>query len=522
MRRHGIRATKAGDAGALQPTTTFWHRAVLVGLAVGGTYSLLFFADYWVHSSSEQRSLAWFLVLTFTIFWKPIRSLYYWWLFLWIGEPKARTGDSADSPACARVDVVTTSMPGEPLEMLERNLTALGRLQGLHRAYLLDGGNDPLLRARCVALGVEHIDCRGIEGAKAGKINHCLKQHSSAEFLVVLDPDHIPRHDFIQRVLPHFEDGRVGFVQVVQAYYNLRDNWIAWAAAEQTFGFYGPTMMGLHGLGIPTAIGANCTFRRAALDSIGGHAVHLAEDALTSMRLHAQGWRSVYLPWRGSSGLVPTDLSAFWKQQLKWAAGMTYLLTQEYPKLFFRFSALARLHYFVAGTHYMAGVVAALNLLLPPIFLFFHVEAVSIPLQGFLLHCLPYLAFASAIGGLAQHWYSHREERGLPFRAMLLEHATWHIYALGFVYGIIGHRIPYLPTPKGASSATPLRLVLPHWAIIALSMAAVAWVPLTYSHLDAGTELMMFFAILNSALLLPIVSANLWARLVSPRLEGTT
>ena len=132
--------------------------------------------------------------------------------------------------------------------------------------------------------------------------------------------------------MPHYEDDEVGFVQVVQAYYNIDESFVAYAAAEQSFGFYGPTLLGLNGQGIPTAIGANCTFRRKALDSIGGHAVHLAEDALTSMRIHAEGWKSVYEPYRASEGLVPADIGAFFKQQLKWSTGLTTLLFREYPK----------------------------------------------------------------------------------------------------------------------------------------------------------------------------------------------
>ena len=51
-------------------------------------------------------------------------------------------------------------------------------------------------------------------------------------------------------------------------------------------------MMGMNAYNTAQAIGANCTFRRAALDSIGGHAAGLTEDMHTAMRLHAQGWKS--------------------------------------------------------------------------------------------------------------------------------------------------------------------------------------------------------------------------------------
>jgi cellulose synthase (UDP-forming) len=461
----------------------------------------LFFGEYWFTSGHRRQPFI-FGLLSFALFWKPLRNLYNWWLYSWADTPK----DCAESTSTfdTSVDIVTTAMPGEPYDMFVRTLNAIAVVDGLHGAFLLDGGNDPALKNLCRCLGITHVNCQGMPGAKAGKVNHCLRHHSNAEFVVVIDPDHVPQPDFIVRVLPYFSDPTVGFVQVVQAYYNLRENWVSWAAAEQTFGFYGPTLMGLHGLGLPTAIGANCTFRRSALDSVGGHAEHLAEDALTSMRIHANGWKSVYLPWRGSVGIVPTDLGSFWKQQLKWATGMTYLMVKHYPRLFRRFPVMAKLHYLLANTYYLCGVAAALNLVLPILFLFFQVYAVEMPLRSFLFHLAPYALISTTINLLVQRWYSHREEWGIPWRSMFLEHGTWHIYLVGFFYGLVGRKVPYLPTPKDADDYVSPSLFVPHLAIIALSLAAIAWVPLTYHRVDAGTTLMIGFCALNAAMLLPV------------------
>jgi cellulose synthase (UDP-forming) len=114
------------------------------------------------------------------------------------------------------------------------------------------------------------------------------------ELILVLDPDHIPFPEFLDRVLGQFDDERVGFVQVSQAYYNQSRSFTAAGAVEQTYAFYGPGQMGLHGHGACVAIGANCTFRRAALESIGGHGVGLAEDLVTAIRLH--GADCLFLP----------------------------------------------------------------------------------------------------------------------------------------------------------------------------------------------------------------------------------
>ena len=498
-----IRVRHAGRQREIEPRVPWRERVEMLLLAALGVQAFLFFSEYWFFSTS-RRSPILFWLLTLAVFWNPLRNLYNWWVYLWASHPLDLRRDGKEPPLDGRIaDVLTTAMPGEPYPMFEATLEAVSRLEHLNKAYLLDGGDDPALRELCERLGVEHLDCRGVKGAKAGKVNLCLRERSRAEFVLVIDPDHIPRPDFLTRTLPWFEDPETGFVQVVQAYHNLRENWVAWGAAEQTFGFYGSTQMGLNGLGIPTAIGANCTFRRAALDSIGGHAEHLAEDALTSMRLHAEGWNSTYLPWRGSEGLVPTDLGTYWKQQLKWATGMSYLMFAEVPKLFRRFDPVARLHYVASSTYYLGGVAQALNLVLPIVCLLFQVYGVEMPLSGFLVHLAPYVLVSALMHAIAQRWYTHREEKGIPWRSMLLERATWHVHLLGFVFGAIGRKVPYLPTPKEGSDKPIPWLVAPHWAIILLSVLAILWVPVHYQRIDDGTWLMVFFAGLNSLLLLP-------------------
>jgi cellulose synthase (UDP-forming) len=482
-------------------------RALLIAALSFGLLSAMYFAEYWFLSEA-RREPVYFALLSFAIFWGIHRSLINAYIYFFITPPQA----TPFAQHSYTVDVLTTAMPGEPFAMFETTLSAIAAMRQPHRTFLLDGGNDPELRALCTRLGVEHVDCRRVDGAKAGKINHCLEHHARGEIVLVIDPDHRPRADLLERALPWFGDERIGFVQVVQAYYNTSESFVADAAAEQTFGFYGPTMLGLNGLGIPTAIGANCLFRRAALDSIGGHAVHLAEDALTSMRLHARGYRSVYLPYRGTAGLVPADLGSFFKQQFKWSTGMFYLLLREYPKLFASFDGVARAHYFFASTFYVHALATFLTLVLPIWFLFRQVFAIELALDEFIVHLLPYALSTVLTHVLIQRWYTHSTERRVPWRSLVLEKGTWHVYLMGFVSGVLGRRVEYLPTPKGTDRAAMPRLVLPHVLVMVLSAAAIVFALLTYPRLDDGTLLMMFFAALNIVLLMPVTWIALFPR----------
>jgi cellulose synthase (UDP-forming) len=407
-------------------------RIVLGVLVLIGIQAALYYADYWFFGG-HRKNIILFIILSYAVFRGVARSVASWVIFLFVSIPKRRT-----VPESVSVDVLTTAMPGEPYEMFERTLTAMAAMTYPHTRYLLDGGNDSALKKLCARLDIVHIDCSGVGGAKAGKINYCLERYARGEFVLILDPDHIPRPDFIEKALACFTDESIGFVQVVQAYHNTGESVIAKAAAEQTYGFYGPQMMGLNGMGIPVAIGANCLFRRRALDSIGGHAVDLAEDAATSMKLHAQGWQSRYIPYRGSYGLVPADLQTFFKQQVKWSTGMFQLFLRNYFRLFGRFNLAARFYYLFAGTFYLNGIVSLLMILLPSLFLFFKIYAIEMPIDGFLMHLIPYVLAVIGITAFLQRWYTDRQEWGIPWLSMVLEKGCFLIYTLGFVYTLFG------------------------------------------------------------------------------------
>lgn len=484
--------------GTREVKVSAWDRVMLFVLITLAVESALYFADFWF-LGGHRKNLWLFPLLSYAVFRSIGRNVVSWGIFMFAAVPKP--GPARPS---ATVDVLMTAMPGEPFEMFETTLKAVAAIRHPHTAYLLDGGNDPALMGLCARLGINHVDCRGIQGAKAGKVNHCLRKHAKGEFVLILDPDHIPEPDFLDRVLPCFTADDIGFVQVVQAYHNAKQSWVARGAAEQTFGFYGPLQMGLGGLGIAVAIGANCTFRRKALDDIGGHAESLAEDANTSLLMHARGWKSVYLPYRASYGLVPEDLRSFYNQQLKWAAGMFRLFLGDYRTHFLRFSLPSRLYYFFAGGHYLVGFATMLTLVLPILFLFGRIFAVEMAFSAFIWHLAPYLFFSTWVSLYVQRWYSDDSEKGFPWRSMFLEKGTWFIYFLAFVYTLAGRKVLWMPTPKTASKGGAAYLAIPHLAVILLSAGAVAFAWLTYPRIDDGTRLMALFAIVNIVTLIPV------------------
>jgi cellulose synthase (UDP-forming) len=443
------------------PHVRLVDRVALRVLTAAGAASVLLLADWWFRANHVGQPVLY--VLLSLAFWYGVSRV----VIGWINYLGATRCAHRVAPDGLRVAIFTTSSPGEPLAMFERTLAACAAIRYPHTTYLLDDTRDPRFREVAERHGAVWLELVELPGAKAGKINRALEL-TQEEFVLVLDPDHIPFPNFLDRVLGHFNDPAVGFVQVCQAYYNQDRSFVAAGAAEQTYGFYGPMLMGLYGHGASVAIGANCTFRRRALQSIGGHGIGLAEDLVTSIRLHAAGWRSVYVPEVVSRGLVPEDLGSFYKQQLKWARGVYEVLFSELPLLFPRLSWRQRFSYATIGTYYLFGVTTLAYLLIPYLYLWTGVQPTAMRFDAFLMAVAPVGLVGFAVYLYAQRWLCHPAlERGLHWRGLMLKIACWPVFLVGTLLALARAEIPYIPTSKEAVRGRFLRLAWPHLLLVA-------------------------------------------------------
>jgi|SRR5688572_16325643 len=441
---------------------------VMLGALTGiGLVAVVRMVDWWFRANHVGQPVL-FAALSIAVWYGVARMVLGWVNYLAIRKPERKT-----APAGMSVAIFTTSAPGEPLPMFEKTLAACARITYPHKTYLLDDTRDPMFRDLAHRHGATWLEIVDVPGAKAGKINRALEM-TTEDFILVLDPDHIPFPEFLDRVLGHFDSDRIGFVQVSQAYYNQNRSFTAKGAAEQTYGFYGPGQMGLFGHGAAVAIGANCTFRRKALNSIGGHGIGLAEDLVTAIRIHAAGWRSVYVPEILSRGLVPEDLGSYYRQQLKWARGVYEVVFAEMPKLFSKLSWRQRLSYATIGTYYLSGAATLLYLIFPYLFLWASLKPASMYFDEFLTIAGPVGLTGTVIYLGAQRWLCHpQSERGIHWRALSLKIASWPIFLAGTVLAITRTDIPYVPTAKEAVRRRFLLLASPQILLIVLYLLTV-------------------------------------------------
>jgi len=463
------------------PITTAF-RVVMGILIFFGLQSVVLFGWWWFRAAHVSNTFL-FVLLSAAVWYGIFRMRVGWYNLFHIEQPRPKSAQEGLSVA-----IFTTSSPGEPYEMFVRTLAAARAITYPHTTYLLDDTGEPRFAELARANGAVHLELIGLPGAKAGKITAALAR-SREEFILVLDPDHIPLPEFFDPVLGHFDDPRVGFVQVAQAYYNQQQSFVARAAAEQTYAFYGPILQGMHGTCTAVAIGANCTFRRQALQSIGGHGIGLAEDLVTAIRLHAAGWKSIYVPEIVARGLVPEDLGSFVKQQLKWSRGVYDVLLREYPRAFRRLTLHQKLSYLMIGTYYLVGLTTPIYLLIPALYLWTGVQPAAMFLSEYLQHALPLGFFGVVIYRLAQRWLCDPpRERGWHWRGMLLKVGCWSVYLRGLILAILGIAVPYIPTAKSRQAGNFWRLAAVPLTITVASLATLVAVVIRRFYLMPEAE----------------------------------
>jgi cellulose synthase (UDP-forming) len=449
------------------PFSIVTRRWILGGMVVVGLAASAFYFAWWFDAARlTQPFPAVALVLLFAYIAMQVYGA--WFLYLSI-----RPADSTTVPPGLSVDVFLP-VYDEAIELVEQGLRAALAMRYPHRTYLLDDAGDPRFARLSADLGAIYLTREGNADAKAGNVNAALAR-TCGEFVTVFDVDHLPAPDFLDAVLGAFADPTIAFVQAAVAFHNRDDTGVTRATIEQAYDIYGPTSMGMHGCDAAPVWGSHSTFRRTALDSIKGYQPGLAEDLHTSIRLHAAGWRSIYLPSVHASGLVPSDLRAFTMQQRKWARGVFGLLIESYPDLLRHLSWQQCVAYGVRATYYLIGPLFALHALLAVYVLLFGSVAEIDGFAEYLFHALPLVAAVVSARALANLlWNVQADAVGLKWRGYVLACALWPVYTGALIRAVLRIPLPHIATPKRRTAEAHPRLVIAQLVLIGLLTVGLA------------------------------------------------
>ncbi|MHC5859868.1 glycosyltransferase [Nostoc sp.] len=377
--------------------------------------------------------------------------------------------------------------------------------------------------------------------AKAGNLNYAIfSGETSGQFLLTLDADHIPKPQFLKRVLPYFytynlftgkyDQNQIAFVQTRQDFYNIPPG--------DPFGhranlFYGPLQQGKDGMNAAFYTGTNAILRREALISvglqhfadefakdekrlnefqlIGGVSSNsITEDMNTAMRLHGAGWKSIYHNELLAEGLAPDDLSSTLKQRLRWAQGTIQVLLRENPLTKPGLSFWQRLHYFKTMYSYFSGFATLVFISCPIIYFFTDIIPVKTYGPDFALHFFPAfiinrLTFISATWGIPAREVWRSEQYAIALFPLLIQ-AVWSVFT--------GQKLNFQVTPKQWQSGIYLKLVWPQLVVFILTILGILWSLYKFAigHLNyPGVHLLNgAWAIYNLLLLSAIIRASVW------------
>ncbi len=174
-------------------------------------------------------------------------------------------------------------------------------------------------------------------GYKAGALEAGLAS-ATGEFIAIFDADFVPPKHVIRRIICDdrvFDDPRVGFVQTRWSYLNRNENFITRAQAlmmDMHF-FIEQPARNRNGLMI-NFNGSGGMWRRECIRNAGGwqHDT-LTEDLDLSYRAEIKGWRGVYIPDIEAPNDLPSDVTAFKRQQRRWSRGSAQCVRKLIPRI---------------------------------------------------------------------------------------------------------------------------------------------------------------------------------------------
>ncbi|HWA95557.1 MAG TPA: glycosyltransferase [Terracidiphilus sp.] len=159
-------------------------------------------------------------------------------------------------------------------------------------------------------------------GGKAAALNFALEQLNE-EFYVGIDADTVIASDAISKLLPHFEDSRVGAVAGNAKVGNRVNLWTRWQALEYitSQNFERRALDLFHVVTVvPGAIGA---WRTEPVKKAGGYPLNtVAEDADLTMNLLEQRYRVVYEDRALAFTEAPIDAKGLMRQRFRWSFGI--------------------------------------------------------------------------------------------------------------------------------------------------------------------------------------------------------
>ena len=199
--------------------------------------------------------------------------------------------------------------------------------KNLHVIVIDDGSSDDTAEVARAAYAGEiaagHVQVLSKpNGGKAAALNFALDRLTE-EIYVGIDADTVIAADAISKLIPHFEDPRIGAMAGNAKVGNRVNLWTRWQALEyitsQNFERRALDLFDVVTV-VPGAIGA---WRTGPVKAAGGYPLNtVAEDADLTMSLLESGWRVNYEDRSLAFTEAPINASGLMRQRFRWSFGI--------------------------------------------------------------------------------------------------------------------------------------------------------------------------------------------------------
>ncbi|NPA29043.1 MAG: UDP-forming cellulose synthase catalytic subunit [Epsilonproteobacteria bacterium] len=399
-------------------------------------------------------------------------AIYLLGIFTTIDILKREKKDLAGIPPeeLPKVDVLIPTY-NEPQNIIENTVLAALALdypKERYTVYLLDDGgtvqkrNDPdpqkaeearkrheSLKKFCQMVGAVYMTREKNEHAKAGNLNTALKK-IDGDLILILDTDHIPAKQFLQRTVRWFiEDPKVFLVQTPHAFYNPdpieRNLYMSNTAISENDMFYKKIQLGNDFWNSAFFCGSAAVLRRKHLDELGGIAGEtVTEDAETAIKLHDKGYKSVYVDEPMIRGLQTETFEALVLQRIRWTQGMIQIFLLKNPILSKGLRWYQRLSYTAASFFWFFAYSRVIFYIAPLLYLYFGLKIYNANNMEMVAYVIPHMLMA-----ILMSYFLYAKVRN-PFFSELYE-TVLSFFTLPAILSVLKNpREPkFKVTPKG-------------------------------------------------------------------------
>ncbi len=393
----------------------------------------------------------------------------------------------------------------EPIEVVELTLRSLAKLRYDRLLVQVVDNNTPdervwrPLEALCRELGdrFQFMHLENWPGFKAGALNEATRRLAPEyEVLAIVDADYLVEPDFLERLVGHFSDPRIAFVQSSQNYRDWEDDGYLRGLFYSYRYFFDVSMPCRAHRNAIIFAGTMGLIRRSALDEIGGwNEECVTEDAEASLRLLGRGYRAVYEREPHGAGLMPLTFDGLKKQRFRWALGGIQMLRMHWRELLpfgdhrLKLTTAQRVHYLLSCLQWFGEALTLLFTLL----------LVTTALFLALHHTLPVRQLVGAVvvvpvlfllTGLLRAFWGLRATTGCGWGDALRALGVWFalswVVTLACIRGLVRPQATFLRTPKRKEGED----------------ARTVWEAISYAKLESALAVLSLVA----ALVIPFAS----------------